>query len=175
VERWSCYAGGRKKLSVFKLAPIKRNTHNDCGNKKSQKWNIYWTVRHEGHYFCSPNKLKKLNFNERFLKLTYKFNLKTQAYKMGHKFPYFETFCLWTCPHSKLQVCMTCSGSNHLITTQLNHYHVPHNIAYVAVFFLARTTLSLTRMFMPCWTTADLFRMDESVVLALMQNPFYPM
>ena len=42
---------------------------------------------------------------------------------------------LYTQPHSKLQVCMTCSGSNHLITTQLNHYHVPHDVVYVAVYF----------------------------------------
>jgi len=51
--------------------------------------------------FCASNTLKKLNFNEHFLKLTYKFDLKTQAYKMGHKIRYFETFCLRTRPHSK--------------------------------------------------------------------------
>jgi hypothetical protein len=42
---------------------------------------------------------------------------------------------LYTLPHSKLQVCKTCLGSNHLIATQLNHYHVAHDAVYVAVFF----------------------------------------
>ena len=34
---------------------------------------------------------------------------------------------------SKLEVCTTCSHSNHPITTELNQYHVPHGIVYVAV------------------------------------------
>ena len=41
---------------------------------------------------------------------------------------------LYTCLHSKLEVCMTCSGSKHPIRTQLNHYRVPHDAVYVDVF-----------------------------------------
>ena len=40
---------------------------------------------------------------------------------------------LYTRLHSKLDVSMTCSGSNHPISTELHHYHVPHDAVYVAV------------------------------------------
>jgi hypothetical protein len=85
------------------------------------------------------------------------------------------THNLYTNPHSKLEVCNTCSGSNHLIATQLDQYHVPHGVVLCGCFSLARTPLSFRRMLMPCSTTTDLFRTDVSVVLVLMQHPVCPM
>ena len=97
--------------------------------------------------------IKEDELNAHFLKLTHKFKRHLIKRVIISEIMRHYAYAHPIHTHSKLQACMSCSGSNHLITTQLNHYHILHKVVYVLVF-LNRTPVFF-RKFIPCSTTAD--------------------